>query len=96
MNYIELLTALQQRTHYPLTPVAGDAFLAEVTSMIYDWSALASPLAEVERGKVVNALGPLRRRFMAGEGAATDFHRLNQLIEAIDAVFDEAAIGLPS
>ncbi|MDR3391800.1 MAG: hypothetical protein P4L77_08690 [Sulfuriferula sp.] len=90
MTYTELLMAIQHRTGYPLTPTAEDAFLAEITGMIYGWCALANPLAQVERAAVVNALGPLRRRFMAGEGAAQDFLRLNRIIEAIDAAFDDA------
>ncbi|ARU32142.1 hypothetical protein CAP31_10905 [Sulfuriferula sp. AH1] len=91
MTYTELLAALQNRTHYQLIPVPADDFLAEVSTMIYNWCALTSPQSQVERTAVVNALGPLRRRFMAGEGAAQDFLRLNQIIEAIDAVFDNAA-----
>ena len=92
MTYTELLTSLQTRTHYQLTPLPADAFLAELVSMIYNWCALAHPHAKVERAAVVNALGPLRRRFMASEGNAQDSHRLNRIIEAIDAVFDDAAI----
>ena len=91
MTYIELLATLQNRTHYQFTPVPADAFLAEVSAMIYNWCALSSPQSAVERAAVVNALGPLRRRFMASEGAAQDFLRLNQIIEAIDAAFDDAA-----
>lgn len=91
MTYIELLSALQHRTRFQLTPIPADDFLAEVVSMIYNWCALSSPQSVVERAAVVNALGPLRRRFMAGEGAAQDFLRLNQIIEAIDAAFDDAA-----
>lgn len=90
MTYTELLTSLQARTHYQLTPQAQDAFLAEVVSMIYNWCALDHAHAPVERAAVVNALGPLRRRFMTGEGNVQDFHRLNQIIEAIDAAFDDA------
>lgn len=92
MTYTELLASLQARTQYQLTPLAKDTFLAEVVSMIYNWCALDHAHAQVERAAVVNALGPLRRRFMAGEGNAQDFHRLNQIIEAIDAAFDDAAI----
>ena len=95
MTYTELLSAIQKRTHYQLTPLPADAFLTEVTDMIYNWCALTSPQAQVERAAAVNALGPLRRRFMAGEGDARDFHRLNQIIETIDAVFDDAILLRP-
>lgn len=95
MTYTELLIALQNRTHFQLTPEPADEFLAEVTRMIYDWCALHDPHAQLERAAVVNALGPLRRRFMADEGAPQDFHRLNQIIEAVDAVFDDAILLRP-
>jgi hypothetical protein len=42
----------------------------------------------VQRAALVVALGPLRRRFMAGEGEARDFLRMHCIIEAIDASFD--------
>lgn len=91
MTYLELITALETRTGYQLLPTPDDAFLAQVTQMIYDWCALSSPQAIVERAAVVNSLGPLRREFMAGSGSAQDFRKLNQLIEAIDAEFDDAS-----
>lgn len=90
MTYLELIAALQTRTGYRLLPAPDDTFLAQVTQMIYDWCALSSPQAVVERAVVVNSLGPLRREFMAGTGSAQDFRKLNQLIEAIDAEFDDA------
>ncbi|BBP01550.1 hypothetical protein [Sulfuriferula nivalis] len=90
MTYLELITALEARTGYRLLPTPDDTFLTEVTQMIYNWCALTSPQAKVERAAVVNSLGPLRREFMAGMGSAHDFRKLNQLIEAIDAEFDDA------
>lgn len=103
MTYAQLLEALQTRTGYALlcgnaddTVMAAeaghhpDAFLGEIASMVYRWCALTSIHAGVERAAVVNALGPLRRRYMAGEGSAADFRRLNHIIEAIDATFDAA------
>ncbi|GBL44620.1 hypothetical protein SFMTTN_0420 [Sulfuriferula multivorans] len=103
MTYVQLLETLQARTGYTLlcgnadatliAATAGrhpDAFLGEVISMIYVWCALSDIHAEVDRAAVVNALGPLRRRYMAGEGCAADFRRLNHIIEAIDAAFDAA------
>lgn len=95
MTYTELLVALQNRTQFQLTPEPADDFLAEVAAMIYNWCALTDPHAQVERAAVVNALGPLRRRFMADEGAPQDFHRLNLIIEAIDAAFDDAILLRP-
>lgn len=103
MTYVQLMETLQARTGYTLlcgnadaaliAAAAGrhpDAFLGEVASMIYAWCALSDIHAEVERASVVNALGPLRRRYMAGEGSAADFRRLSHIIEAIDAAFDAA------
>jgi len=103
MTYAQLLEALQTRTGYALlcgnaentllAAEAGrhpDALLGEVASMMYRWCALAHVHAGVERAAVVNALGPLRGRYMAGEGSAADFRRLNHIIEAIDAAFDAA------
>lgn len=103
MTYAQLLETLQTRTGYTLlcgnadaTLIAAtdgrhpDAFLGEVVSMIYVWCALSDIHAEVERAAVVNALGPLRRRYMADEGGAADFRRLSRIIEAIDAAFDAA------
>lgn len=103
MTYAQLLETLQTRTGYELlcdnaedTLIAAeagrhpDAFLGEIASMMYRWCALANIHASVERAAVVNALGPLRRRYMAGEGSAADFRRLNHIIEAIDAAFDAA------
>lgn len=90
MTYNELISMLEQRTGYQLTPIPEDIFLAQVTQMIYNWCALTSPNALVERAAVVNSLGPLRREFMADIGSPQNFHKLNQIIEAIDAVFDAA------
>ena len=100
---MQLLETFQARTGYALlcgnadatliAATAGrhpDAFLGEVVSMIYVWCALSDIHAEVERAAVVNALGPLCRRYMAGEGSAADFRRLSHIIEAIDAAFDAA------
>jgi hypothetical protein len=89
MTYTNLINALQTRTGYPLSPSTNDVFLTRVTQMIYNWCALTSPHATVTRAAVVNSLGPLRRDFMAGNGTAADFHKLNQIIEAIDATFDD-------
>ena len=99
MTYAELLEALQTRTAYVL--LYGDArtmlnaamrrqhpdpLLGEIIAMLYQW--LTDVDAQVQRAALVVALGPLRRRFMAGEGEARDFLRLNCIIEAIDASFD--------
>lgn len=88
MTYHELINALEKHTGYQLTPTPEDPFLAKVMQMIYNWCALTSPNASVERAAVVNSLGPLRCEFMADMGSAQDFHKLNQIIEAIDAAFD--------
>jgi hypothetical protein len=90
MTYLELISALETRTGYRLLPTPDDVFLAQVTQMIFNWCALSSTQAVVERAAVVNSLGPLRREFMAGAGTAQDFRKLNQIIEAIDAEFDDA------
>ncbi|MEQ1667224.1 MAG: hypothetical protein ABL868_02100, partial [Sulfuriferula sp.] len=90
MTYNELINALEKHTGYQLTPTPKDSFLAKVTQMIYHWCALTSPDSPVERAAVVNSLGPLRREFMADIGSAQDFHKLNQIIEALDAAFDAA------
>ncbi|NOT17645.1 MAG: hypothetical protein HOP20_06210 [Sulfuriferula sp.] len=89
MTYTDLINALQTRTGYPLLSSTNDVFLTSVTQMIYDWCALNNPHATVTRAAVVNSLGPLRRDFMAGNGTAADFHKLNQIIETIDAIFDD-------
>ena len=103
MTYAELLEALQTRTAYVL--LYGDArttlnaamrrqhpdpLLGEIIAMLYQWCALTDVDAQVQRAALVVALGPLRRRLMAGEGEgeARDFLRLNCIIEAIDASFD--------
>jgi hypothetical protein len=101
MRYTELLEALQQRTGYAV--LCGDAqttverslvgnhpdpLLGEIVAMLYQWCALTTVDAPVQRAALVNALGPLRRRYMAGEGDARDFLRLSRVIEAIDAAFD--------
>ncbi len=101
MTYAELLEALQTRTAYVL--LYGDAkttlnaamrgqhpdpLLGEIIAMLYQWCALTDVDVQVQRAALVVALGPLRRRFMAGEGEALDFLRLNRIIEAIDASFD--------
>jgi hypothetical protein len=104
MTYAELLDAVQTRTAYSLVcgdadttlrrAISGqhaDALLGEILLMIYQWCHLHDVHALVERAAVVNALGPLRRRFMAGAGCAHDFLRLNRIIEAIDAAFDAAS-----
>ena len=101
MTYAELLDAVQASTSCCLVgddadtalraAISGqhtDALLGEILAMIYQWCGLHSVQARVERAAVVNALGPLRRRFMAGEGNPQDFLRLNRIIEAIDAAFD--------
>ncbi len=91
MTYLELINALEKHTGYQLTPTPDDPFLVKVTQMIYHWCALSSPDSPVERAAVVNSLGPLRREFMADMGSAQDFRKLNHIIEAIDAAFDDAA-----
>lgn len=95
MTYNELINTLEKQTGYQLTPAPEDSFLAKVTQMIYNWCALTSQNAPVERAAVVNSLGPLRREFMADMGSAQDFHKLNQIIEAIDAAFDAAHYQQP-
>ena len=83
MTYAELLETLQTRTAYVL--LYGDArttlnaamrgqhpdpLLGEIIAMLYQWCALTGVDAQVQRAALVIALGPLRRRFMAGEGEA--------------------------
>ncbi|MDP2025859.1 MAG: hypothetical protein Q8K06_06630 [Sulfuriferula sp.] len=49
--------------------------MGEIIAMLYQWCALTDVDAQVQRAALVVALGPLRRRFMAGEGEARDFLR---------------------
>lgn len=68
-------------------PVGG-----EILRLWRDWCPLTDAAATVERSALVNALGPLRRRAMADELSPEGFQLLNRVVEAIDAVFDEAVL----
>lgn len=78
----ETLAAVEGGTH--VNPTVG-----EILQTIMRWCLAEDEKATVERASVVSALGPLRLRLMLDECPGEGFKLLNDLIEAIDAAFDE-------
>ena len=46
----------------------------------------------VERAEMVKALGPIRLKYMADDAPVDAFRTVQQLVDAIDAAFDEEAL----
>lgn len=46
----------------------------------------------VERAGIVKALGPIRLKYMADDAPVDAFRAVQQLVDAIDAAFDEEAL----
>lgn len=69
-----------------------DPAVGEILLTIVQWCAPEGVQAVVDRAAVVNALGPLRRRYMAGEGTPEGFRMLNCFVEAVDKAFDQESL----
>lgn len=72
-----------------------EPLLGELLSTAALWCRISGPDSEVDRAAVVNALGPLRRRYQADDAPAEGLRALGTLIEAIDAAYDAAALAPP-
>lgn len=67
---------------------------ADAIRMLVDWVPIRAVDQPVARNELIQALGPLRLRYQAGNsGDPAHYRALAQLIRAIDAVFDDACLG---
>lgn len=62
---------------------------------LINWCRIETLDTAVSRSAVIDALGPLRRQYMADPAApAEDFRLLNRFIEAVDAAFDDEVLDV--
>lgn len=68
-------------------PVTGEAL-----AMLLAWSGAKDAEDSVDRTQAVDALGPLRRRYMSDDAPPDGLRAVQELIEAIDAAFDDEVL----
>ncbi len=64
----------------------------EVLRLWHGWCGAKNAEVRVDRGALIDALGPLRRQAMADELGAAEFRLLSRIVEGIDAAFDAQAL----
>lgn len=105
MRFSELLLRLEALLDWPLVRrspsetleairrgAQGESVYGQCLQLIVQWCLVKTADAALTRGSVIEALGPLRRRYMAADAPSEDLRRLQQVIEAIDAAYDAAAL----
>jgi len=69
-----------------------DALMGQVLATLGQWCARGRLQEPVERSAAVNALGPLRLQYMADDGAPEGLRLVDQVVQAIDAAFDDEVL----
>lgn len=68
-------------------PTTGEAL-----AMLLNWTPARGIDDALTRGQAVDALGPLRRRYMEDAAPAEGLREVQAIIEAMDAAFDDEAL----
>lgn len=105
MTLAELLQYLNDNTRYGVLDgdpdrtlakaLAGnhrDALIGVVIAAIARACACAGVSAAVERAQVINALGPIRLKYMADDAPVEGFRTVESLIQTIDSAFNDEAL----
>lgn len=82
---VEALGAARTRQH-------PDRLYGEALRMLMDWTGRTQPEHDIARAEAVVALGPLRREYLIDAAPADGLRRVQALIEAIDAAYDDARL----
>ena len=106
MTLGELLEYLDKNTPHPFIPENKSALeaarngthphelIAQLILAIADKGHCENEDSEVKREEVVNAIGPIRLKYMADDAPVEGFRLIESTILAIDAAFNEEALRL--
>lgn len=105
MKFEELLDYLGQNAPYDLLDgdVAAtvdkaragnhrDPLAGEILAALIEGADVQDLETEVDRATVVNALGPLRLKYMADDAPVEGFRMVERLIQTMDLAFNEEAL----
>lgn len=70
-------------------PVAG-----EIIGAMFDKSGLTSVDGEISRAEAVNAIGPVRLRFMKDDAPVEGFRMVEDIVHGIDGAFNDEALRM--
>jgi len=70
----------------------SDPIMGEIVKGIADGCGCDSPDSTLERVDAVNALGPVRLKYMADDAPVEGFRAVEGTIHAIDGAFNEEAL----
>ncbi|QKT03131.1 hypothetical protein HUS23_04585 [Ectothiorhodospiraceae bacterium 2226] len=83
----ETLAKAQDGTH-------GDPIVGEIVRAIAARCERPEVDCPLERASVIASLGPMRLKYMADDAPVEGFRKLEQLVQAIDAAFNDEALRL--
>lgn len=69
-----------------------DPIVGDIIKAIASRCEPAAPDCTVERAPVIAAMGPMRLKYMADDAPVEGFRKLEQMVQAVDAAFNDEAL----